>query len=126
MNKTTEFIKRHFTRIYIVLLSCAALMYISMCFGKTTWCDEAYTMGMIRHSFADMCRITAADVHPPLYYMLLKIFMIPFGNSLPAARLFSILPYMVILAFGSLQLKKLFNQTVSVTFMLIFILFPFL
>lgn len=49
-----------------ISMMCMAL-YLVMIGGTQVWADEAYTFSVIRHSFCGICKITAADVHPPLY-----------------------------------------------------------
>ena len=36
--------------------------------------DERFTIDLIRLSFIDGLKLTINDVHPPLYYFLLKLF----------------------------------------------------
>ena len=36
--------------------------------------DDFYSLGIIRYSFRDMINATAINVHPPLYYIILKTF----------------------------------------------------
>lgn len=102
------------------------LMYLLMIRVGYVWSDEAYTFALIKHSFSDICVITAADVHPPLYYILLKAFILPFDYSLLAAKLFSIVPFVLILIIGGIQMRMLFNEKMSLVFMVLFLLSPFL
>ncbi len=57
-------------RILIVL---CFLSVIVCAFSPTIWVDEAFTLGLIRHDMADVIGLTAQDVHPPLYYLMLKM-----------------------------------------------------
>jgi len=41
---------------------------------ETLWYDESYSAAIINHSIPDIIRITANDSHPPLYFIMLKIF----------------------------------------------------
>lgn len=57
------------------------------------WGDEAYTLLLLRHSAADVVRTAAADVHPPVFYLLLWLWQrLPFGLD-PAvqARILTVL-----------------------------------
>jgi len=54
------------------------------------WFDEAFSEHITRHSFFDILRYTAADVHPPLYYWALKLWRMVFGNSELALRSLSL------------------------------------
>jgi uncharacterized membrane protein len=80
--------KKNYRIIYTLACFVSACIYISLAFKKTIWMDEAYTFGLIRNSFSFIWEKTAQDVHPPLYYFLLKIFTMPFGYNLFMARIF--------------------------------------
>ena len=60
---------RHYGPLAIVLLSFALRLYTLG--DANVWWDEAYSVWLARMPLADVLRITAADVHPPLYYALL-------------------------------------------------------
>lgn len=53
------------------------------------WHDEGYTAALIAGSYGDILSATMLDVHPPLYYFLLKTWSLLFGDSIVALRLFS-------------------------------------
>ena len=55
------------------------------------WWDEGYSVWFASHSIAEMARLTAADIHPPLYYALLHLWTAVFGLKPLSLRLFSVL-----------------------------------
>jgi uncharacterized membrane protein len=55
----------------------------------------------VRYDFAGIAHYTSDDVHPPLYYFLLKIWTLIFGGSLSAIRAFSTF-------FGALSIVSLY------------------
>src|SRR5713226_5012036 len=55
---------------------------------ESAWIDEAYSLVLAKHSVAEIIRGTAADQHPPLYYLLLH-FWLMLGSSVGFARLLS-------------------------------------
>lgn len=110
---------------YLGILVMAAAIYAVLSFSDNLWADEAYTFAMIHHSFGEMWRITAADVHPPLYYFAAKIFASVFGYGEYGLRFFSGCFYLVLLAIGGSQLTKLFDRKTGLCFMTIFALYPF-
>ena len=120
------FIDRHFRLVLFLVCLFGAAAYLLLCQGRLVWMDEAYTFGMIRRSYKDMCAVTALDVHPPLFYILLKAFSTPFPDKLLAGKIFSVIPYIIIMVFGGVQFKKLFNAKTGVWFALLFLLFPFM
>lgn len=50
------------------------------------WHDEALTILLARKPLSDLVAITAADVHPPLYFLLVKFFLL-LGQSEVVVRL---------------------------------------
>ena len=118
-------INKKYNLFFAVIVFAALALYGALLVGTDIWYDEAYTFGVIRHGFIDMCRITAADVHPPLYYILLKIFTAPFSDKLLISKIFSIIPMLIIMITGGVQLKRIFNKSVSLCFMALFLIFPF-
>lgn len=112
-------------RAYWLILLLAAAVYAVMALSDNIWADEAYTFAMLRHSFGEIWTITAADVHPPLYYFAAKLLTMPFGYSQYAVRLFSGICYFVILAVGGAELGRLFGKKTGLIFMVLFLLYPF-
>ena len=119
-----NFIEKNYWRIFAVFMLLAAILYLLIVQDAKVYGDEAYTMVMIRHSFAEIWNITAADVHPPLHYFILKALTYPFGYSLAVARIVSIIPYLFIIALGGIQFKKLFNAKTALLFMALFFMYP--
>lgn len=125
MEKTDRFLEKNFRKLYWGLLAAAACVYFFLALDTSVWADEAYTFAMLGHSYREIWRITAADVHPPLYYFLLKLLTSPFGGKMLPVRLFSTVPYLLILAVGGWQGRRLFGVRTGLAFMLLFFLFPF-
>jgi mannosyltransferase len=59
--------------------------------ARSLWFDEAFSWRLINVSFSEMIERAAADVHPPLYYVVLRGWAYVFGSSLLALRSFSVL-----------------------------------
>lgn len=56
---------------------------------RSLWFDEAFSWRLIQFPFEEMIARDASDVHPPLYYIILKGWAAVFGTSLLALRSFS-------------------------------------
>lgn len=99
---------RESTKKYILAAACIIffLLYLSLCFNDNVWTDEAFTIELIKGSFSEIIEGTAADVHPPLYYLILKPFTMVFGSSLQVMKLVSILPMILTMALGSTVLYR--------------------
>lgn len=55
------------------------------------WQDEAFSLHMAEFSCLDICRRSANDTHPPLFFVLLKAWVTAFGDQEWPARFFSTL-----------------------------------
>lgn len=126
MQKLDIFIEENYKKLFWGLIALCGVLYLPFIFKQFLWMDETYSIGMIRRSFKDIWFITAADVHPPLYYWYLKIFTFPFGYNFAFCRLASVVPYMLIIIFGGIEVNKLFGKKTSILFMGLFFCFPFL
>ena len=73
--------------IVICLCNCVLL------FDNAIWGDEAFSFVLVRNGLKDIFAGTAADVHPPLYYLILKFFILLFGESVFIGHLTSYLSF---------------------------------
>lgn len=63
------------------------ILLVSQTIGKwSIWFDEAFSAYLIRFNPVEIIKYTAADMHPPLYYLLLKGWSLIFGTSDVALR----------------------------------------
>jgi len=63
----------------VLLLAALPRFYCLGC--QSLWSDEGNSVALTRLSFAEIARRTAFDIHPPLYYWLLKIWVALFGSG---------------------------------------------
>jgi hypothetical protein len=127
MKQLDKTLTKHFDKIFWGL-SCVFLVLYLLFLGSGDnyiWTDEAYTFAMVRHSFAEIWSITGADVHPPFYYFYLKVLISPFNYNIFAAKIASIIPYMFIIIWGGMQVRKLFDEKTAILFMGMFFCFPY-
>jgi mannosyltransferase len=61
---------------------------------ESAWIDEAYSIALAKHSVVEIIQGTAADQHPPLYYLLLHYWLL-FGSSVVYARTLSLVVGMI-------------------------------
>ena len=86
--------------------------------------DEYFTLTLINFNVNEMVRLTAADVHPPLYYLILKFAMSVFGffgissHNLYAVRIVSIIPYAIIMIISYFKIRKDYGWLTAGLFML--------
>lgn len=87
-------------------LACAILLNLVIALRPIFSYDESYTIAMARNSFSDIVRITANDVHAPLYYFMVKIIGVLMGGSIYAGRVLSLLCVALFVLLGWKTCKK--------------------
>src|SRR6185312_7363181 len=75
----------------IVFLMFVSLFLRSRYVGGQFWMDEALSVGISSHSLTSIPHVLRHDGSPPLYYMLLHIWMSVFGSSETATHWLSLL-----------------------------------
>ncbi|MCM1122864.1 MAG: hypothetical protein NC416_09795 [Eubacterium sp.] len=95
-----------------VIMLCKSLM---LCFSSDIWYDELFTVGMIKHSYGDLIAFTARDVHPPLYYCIVK-FLVDLcklistqTNPVVIAKMVSVLPYFILFLYSVTFIRRRFG-----------------
>ncbi|MBI1297006.1 hypothetical protein GC175_18795 [bacterium] len=77
--------------LFVVLAVGVALRLLRVTW-QPLWWDEGYSVYFATEPLLSMLRLTAEDIHPPLYYALLHGWLLLWGNASPLAlRSFSIL-----------------------------------
>lgn len=81
--------------VFFLFLLLAALLYCSN--SGSLWVDEIFSLEMVELPWKKMIERAAGDVHPPLYYIMLKIFLeVTRGFGVEdafAGKLFSSIPF---------------------------------
>ncbi len=92
--------------IYIILFLGLLLRIFSI--NQSFWLDEATSATVAKNlSFLDIAtKFSLGDFHPPLYYLALKLWTLPFGVSEISARSLSI-----VAALGTLYFTYLIGKT---------------
>ncbi len=89
---------------------------VMLCFSNDIWYDELFTVGLAEHSYGELVRLTAADVHPPLYYCIVKLFadlcklIAPGAGTIVLAKIVSVLPYFILLIYVAAFIRKRFGM----------------
>ena len=82
-------------RRVLLIVGGAISLYIALCVyqinAASIWFDEAYSAWIIDLNPLRILSATAADVHPPLYYLLLQVWSFFAGSSETALRFLSTL-----------------------------------
>lgn len=96
---------------------------VMLCFSNDIWYDELFTVGLAEHSYGELVRLTAADVHPPLYYCIVKLFsdlcklIMPGSGTIIPAKIVSVMPYFILLLYAVTFIRKRFGMFVGGMFL---------
>ncbi len=82
--------KGRFLALAALTLLALGLRLICLTF-QPLWWDEGWSLYFATTDVPNMLRLTAVDIHPPLYYLLLHLWIGLFGSSVVAVRLLSVL-----------------------------------
>lgn len=103
----------------IVLILLFTGLYISLIFNKNIWTDEAYTMELVRENhFWGIIQNTANDVHPPLYYLIVKCFVLLFGDTFLVYKAVSIIPMVLTMLLAVSHIRPWWGEKAAVLFLI--------
>ena len=94
---------------HVILIIIGSIFLALSVFHTNIWFDEAYSVSLVKHSFRDIWIIGGNDVHPILYYWLLKIVGIFFNYSILSYRVFSLLSIIFLGIVGYTHIRKDFG-----------------
>lgn len=112
-----------------IAFSGLLLMLIVICAeSRSLWYDEVFSLDIVNGSWNQMLRRAKADVHPPLYYCILKIWL-AFGgitgfNEIFLAKAGSFVPYLLIFFLSGSKIRKEHGIKTALLFELLIIGMP--
>lgn len=93
----------HMKKIALGLALLGMILTMICSFNGSIWADEAYSLRIIQYNYKEIIAMCAADVHPPFYYISLKLFEDFLRNffhgyyaSVVIAKLFSASAYVLL------------------------------
>ncbi|MCQ2437786.1 MAG: hypothetical protein MJ099_05260, partial [Clostridia bacterium] len=86
MKKIDDRVNRNYWAIFGIMVVVFTVLYLLLVGSNYTWIDESYTFAMMRHSYREIWKITAASEHPPLYYWYVKTLSAPLHPGFAAAQ----------------------------------------
>jgi len=95
--------------LFLILVWATVLRFYNNT-AVALWHDEAFSALYIRYSWPEMIDRMILDVHPPLYYFVLRFWSYIFGSSLLSLRAMSILFGVLTVWAGYLLIKKAFRN----------------
>ncbi len=98
--------KSTFAIIWALLISGIS---ISLSFNDSLWLDEALSLNWTRLPWAKMMARLIVDVHPPLFYIMLRSFSFASLGSIALGKAFVLLGYIITVFVGVFFLQKEFS-----------------
>lgn len=88
--------------------------------GGAVWGDEVYSLAPIQGTWGELMSCLRLDSHPPLFFVLEKVWYGVFGGEVFAMKSFSIVPTVLTMVLGGVFLKKEVSSRASLLYMLAF------
>ena len=108
--------KRKNTIIHIAIIVVGIVFTLLSNFYEAMWFDESYSVAISAHSFGEIWSIGGHDVHPVLYYWILHILRLIFGNNIIVFKLFSAICISILGIIGFTHIRKDFGSKVGILF----------
>jgi 4-amino-4-deoxy-L-arabinose transferase-like glycosyltransferase len=112
--------------IFFLIFAIAAIFYLIKIGFSDLWSDEIYTKSMLGGSLSDFFAKFKNDLHPPLYYLGLRLFTGLFGSNAISLRLFSVLGVLSTILLGYFAGQRVFGKQGALYFCLMMISVPML
>ncbi len=91
------------------------------------WYDELFSMEFAGSSISELVGLTARDVHPPLYYIILRFFLLVFDGVAEQeiiAKIASIVPFVILLIYAVTTIRKHFGMLTAGIFSFAIVCMP--
>lgn len=126
MKKNFSRLTRNTSYLFLLLFVPATGFYLFHIGFSDLWSDEVYTKVMLEDSLPDFYEKFRNDLHPPLYYLGLRLFTTLFGINPITLRLFSVLGVLSTLLLGYFAGQRVFGKQGALYFCLMLISIPML
>lgn len=107
------------------LIVLGVLVYVPLMNGFNAWHDEHFTLLAIGETWDGMIHRTATDMHPPLHYILLRLWMMGMDfHTILWARCFSVFCLIITALLGVFPVRRLFGEKVALWFIALLFFMP--
>lgn len=103
-------------KIHLILIVLGTIYITASIFHTNLWFDETFSVSLASHSFSEIWSITANDVHPPLYYWMLRVLYLIFGTNILVYRIFSMLGIALFASLGYTHIRKDLGEKAGLAF----------
>jgi hypothetical protein len=98
------------TVLALTLLTAFSLFLRTRELGAAYWIDEGLSWGISSHHFFSIPTVLRQDGSPPLYYLMLHVWMKFFGTSEEATHVLSLIPALATIPLGYWAGRSLFGE----------------
>lgn len=125
--------KTKMQKLHISIIIIIGTIFISLsAFHSNIWFDEAYSVEMAERTIGEIWNIGGHDVHPVLYYWMLRIVSLiatawgitGVAGKIIIYRLFSIIPIAILGVLGYTHIKKDFGTKAGMIFSFLVFFLP--
>ncbi len=124
--KSLKFIEKYWIAFAALAGILAAALTLYLAKGQSVWFDEGYSILLAKSHVNDLLALTAVDAHPPLYYLLLKLWGAAFNFNEFALRSLSAVFLGLAVFVGLLFVRRVFSVKVALIAAPFVVFAPFL
>jgi|WetSurMetagenome_2_1015567.scaffolds.fasta_scaffold51449_1 4-amino-4-deoxy-L-arabinose transferase-like glycosyltransferase len=114
------------TILFSLIIFFSSVIYLFNLTYSDLWIDETFTKKIIEFPISQMLGLLGGDFHPPLYFILLKLFTFITGISDFTIRLFSVLGAIFTLILSYVVGRRIFGKNGALIFCLLILSIPML
>lgn len=107
-------------RRYLIAWPLIPILFVGLIFRVqrlseiSYWFDESFCLKMAEFPIPELWERAANDPHPPLFYILLRPWLVLFGNSTLSTRMTSLFPGLLAIVGAYLLVREAYRDQVSV------------
>lgn len=120
MDKAWALVSKYQILILLAEMAGLLLLILYICRNYAVDWDEAYSLSLVsKLTWKEMLQTTALDMHPPLYYALLRIVTTIFGTEVFTMKLLSLLCTAGVMVLGITLIRKNWGAKAAFLFNLV-------
>ena len=125
LKKADELLMKFQNDILVAEITVVTALVVRSCFTQAVDWDEAYTWDIVKnHSFWGVIEAQSIDNHPPLYFLLVKIAAMLFGDKIMVYKLVSVAGMVASMVLCATLLKKRWGVKAAIPTILVVGLAP--
>lgn len=125
LNRISNWIEENWFLSMIFVGFVFFILTMLLSWNQSIWFDEGYSILLARESFSELLALTSVDAHPPVYYLLLKLWGDMFGFAEPTLRALSAILAAGMIVGGLSLTRKLFGTRAALFTLPFVVLAPF-